>query len=253
MAAEKPLWQYRLPPRSRSASTYAASSEMLKGTCGRRWSMLTQSAVEYRTTCHWCRSGHSAHLSVVHGPSAIGPRCCCTAEPAAAIDLLEKLLGFEPARRLCAEEALAHPLLSSLHGLNSEPVASPFDFAFEAASDPELKLLLNAEIKRFVEAATPPARAGEPPTAALPTPAEDVAGRDEASSEEQRRGIEAEVARLEAALAERQAGKPRRVNFQRASARAPVSVGGTPRGGPPAFVDPRPPPAPPSPLKGSIL
>ena len=43
------------------------------------------------------------------------------------------------------EEALAHPLLSSLHGLNSEPVASPFDFAFEAASDPELKLLLNAE------------------------------------------------------------------------------------------------------------
>eukprot|EP00965_Chrysotila_dentata_P168847 5575475-Pleurochrysis_carterae.AAC.1 len=33
------------------------------------------------TTCHWCLSGHSAHASVVHAPSAIGPLCCSTTEP----------------------------------------------------------------------------------------------------------------------------------------------------------------------------
>jgi len=49
-----------------------------------------------------------------------------------AIDLLEKMLAFHPARRITVEEALAHPYLASLHSPDDEPVCSrPVDFSFE--------------------------------------------------------------------------------------------------------------------------
>ena len=41
------------------------------------------------------------------------------AEPA-AIDLIDKMLVFDPQRRITVEEALAHPYLASLHDVNGK-------------------------------------------------------------------------------------------------------------------------------------
>ncbi|XP_074560662.1 mitogen-activated protein kinase 6-like [Curcuma longa] len=49
-----------------------------------------------------------------------------------ARDLLERMLVFDPSRRITVDEALRHPYLAPLHDLNDEPVAaSPFSFDFE--------------------------------------------------------------------------------------------------------------------------
>ncbi|KAM6578776.1 hypothetical protein CsatB_030613 [Cannabis sativa] len=49
-----------------------------------------------------------------------------------AIDLIEKMLTFDPNRRITVEEALAHPYLTRLHDVADEPVCSnPFSFEFE--------------------------------------------------------------------------------------------------------------------------
>ena len=69
--------------------------------------------------------------------------------PPGAVDLLSRLLAFDPSKRISAADALTHPFLKPLHDLNTEPTATPFDFSFEAASDPELKELLEAEVRRF--------------------------------------------------------------------------------------------------------
>jgi mitogen-activated protein kinase 1/3 len=51
---------------------------------------------------------------------------------AKAIDLLEKMLVFDPAKRISVEEALAHPYMESLHNPEDEPTAGEvFDFSFE--------------------------------------------------------------------------------------------------------------------------
>ena len=41
-----------------------------------------------------------------------------------AVDLLCRLLVFDPARRISVKEALAHPYLSSLHDPSDEPICS---------------------------------------------------------------------------------------------------------------------------------
>lgn len=38
----------------------------------------------------------------------------------AAIDLLERMLVFDPSKRITVEEALAHPYLATLHDPNEE-------------------------------------------------------------------------------------------------------------------------------------
>ncbi|GLU11740.1 hypothetical protein SLE2022_284640 [Rubroshorea leprosula] len=49
-----------------------------------------------------------------------------------AIDLVDRMLTFDPTRRITVEEALAHPYLERLHDIADEPVClEPFSFDFE--------------------------------------------------------------------------------------------------------------------------
>lgn len=45
------------------------------------------------------------------------PACLASPWPATAIDLLEKLLKFDPAQRISADEALRHPYFTTSHAL----------------------------------------------------------------------------------------------------------------------------------------
>ncbi|MCO5607072.1 hypothetical protein L7F22_061264 [Adiantum nelumboides] len=54
---------------------------------------------------------------------------------AEAIDLVDKMLVFDPAKRITVEAALSHPYLASLHDINDEPSCNePFSFDFEQHS-----------------------------------------------------------------------------------------------------------------------
>ncbi|KAJ8430391.1 hypothetical protein Cgig2_032130 [Carnegiea gigantea] len=49
-----------------------------------------------------------------------------------ATDLVEKMLTFDPTRRITVEEALSHPYLARLHDIADEPICpEPFSFEFE--------------------------------------------------------------------------------------------------------------------------
>jgi len=68
-----------------------------------------------------------------------------------AIDILEKMLAFNPRHRMTVEEALAHPYLKSLHDPRDEPTASgEFDWEFENIDSlPELQDLVLKEVLTF--------------------------------------------------------------------------------------------------------
>lgn len=52
-----------------------------------------------------------------------------------AIDIMEKLLQFDPEKRITVEEALNHPYLEAYHDIEDEPVHEHiFDFGFEAVN-----------------------------------------------------------------------------------------------------------------------
>ena len=99
-----------------------------------------------------------------------------------ALDLLEKMLVFNPHERITVDEALAHPYFKSLHNLKSENECKvPFDFDFEKTNmtkevlqqfmwdeiqhyRPELKgktWYVDKEKKRQAEAAAAAAAAGQ--------------------------------------------------------------------------------------------
>ncbi|WOK92758.1 mitogen-activated protein kinase 2 [Canna indica] len=69
-----------------------------------------------------------------------------------AIDLLEKMLVFDPSKRITVDEALCHSYLSSLHNINDEPVCTtPFSFDFEHPSytEEDIKELIWKESLKF--------------------------------------------------------------------------------------------------------
>ncbi|KAK2653148.1 hypothetical protein Ddye_013004 [Dipteronia dyeriana] len=52
-----------------------------------------------------------------------------------AVDLLEKMLVFNPNKRNTVDEALCHPYLAPLHDINEKPICPrPFSFDFEHPS-----------------------------------------------------------------------------------------------------------------------
>ncbi|RIB17943.1 kinase-like domain-containing protein [Gigaspora rosea] len=72
-----------------------------------------------------------------------------------ALDMLEKLLAFNPSKRITVEEALKHPYLEPYHDPEDEPSANPipesffdFDKHKEQLSKEQLKQLIYDEIMR---------------------------------------------------------------------------------------------------------
>lgn len=69
-----------------------------------------------------------------------------------AMDLAEKMLVFDPSKRITVEEALNHPFISSLHEINEEPICqTPFIFDFEQSSltEEDIKELIWQESLKF--------------------------------------------------------------------------------------------------------
>jgi mitogen-activated protein kinase 1/3 len=78
-----------------------------------------------------------------------------------ALDLLEKLLAFNPAKRITVEDALRHPYLEPYHDPDDEPTANPipeeffdFDKDKDSLSKEELKRKLSILSTPFL---SPPA------------------------------------------------------------------------------------------------
>lgn len=68
-----------------------------------------------------------------------------------ALDLLNKMLVFDPAKRISVQEALAHPWLAALHDESDEPVADvPFTFDVPGHLQPTAAAgLMLREVQRF--------------------------------------------------------------------------------------------------------
>lgn len=72
-----------------------------------------------------------------------------TRSPLTAIDMLEKMLVFDPKKRIDATNGLAHEYVSPYHDASDEPIAAePFDWSFNDADLPvdTWKVMMYSEI-----------------------------------------------------------------------------------------------------------
>ncbi|KAI8810017.1 kinase-like domain-containing protein [Cladochytrium replicatum] len=90
-----------------------------------------------------------------------------------ALDLLEKLLTFDPAERITVEDALSHPYLAAYHDEEDEPVHThTFDFAFESVElIEEMKQMIANEVIDFKMQNAQQLSSLPRPAAPLPPPA----------------------------------------------------------------------------------
>lgn len=68
-----------------------------------------------------------------------------------ALDLLDRLLAFDPSSRISVEEALEHRYLQIWHDASDEPSCpTTFDFQFEVVDEiPDMKRMILDEVHRF--------------------------------------------------------------------------------------------------------
>lgn len=68
-----------------------------------------------------------------------------------ALDLLDRLLAFDPSSRISVEHALEHPYLQIWHDASDEPSCpTTFDFQFEVVDEiPDMKRMILDEVNRF--------------------------------------------------------------------------------------------------------
>ncbi|KAL2829023.1 kinase-like domain-containing protein [Aspergillus cavernicola] len=68
-----------------------------------------------------------------------------------ALDLLDRMLAFDPSSRVSVEEALEHPYLGIWHDASDEPSCpTTFDFHFEVVDDvQEMRRMIYDEVVRF--------------------------------------------------------------------------------------------------------
>lgn len=83
-------------------------------------------------------------------PKVLFQRLFSNANPD-ALDLLDKMLAFDPSSRISVEEALEHRYLHIWHDASDEPPCpTTFDFHFEVVEDvPEMRKMILAEVQRF--------------------------------------------------------------------------------------------------------
>ena len=77
-----------------------------------------------------------------------------------AIDLLDKMLVFDPRKRISAAQALQHEYLAALHNVNDEPDSEIFNFearysTCEGVTENELRGLVWEQLRRFHPEAGP--------------------------------------------------------------------------------------------------
>lgn len=68
-----------------------------------------------------------------------------------ALDLLDRMLAFDPSSRISVEEALEHRYLHIWHDASDEPACpKTFDFAFEVVEEvQEMRKMILDEVQRF--------------------------------------------------------------------------------------------------------
>lgn len=76
-----------------------------------------------------------------------------------ALDLLDRMLAFDPSQRISVEEALEHRYLSIWHDASDEPACpTTFDFGFETVEEvPDMRMMILEEVKKFRQMVRTPA------------------------------------------------------------------------------------------------
>lgn len=87
-----------------------------------------------------------------------------------ALDLLDRMLAFDPSTRISVEQALEHPYLSIWHDASDEPdCPTTFNFDFEVVEDvPEMRKMILDEVYRFRQQVRTHAGAGNHGAATAP-------------------------------------------------------------------------------------